>query len=67
MSSLLLTFDDRTIILLDVLTCCFKCYFDPLLPIVVTGECLSDKYCGGPTHKRKPINLELKIKAVYKF
>jgi len=65
--SLLLTFDDRTLILLDVLSCSFKCYFDPLLPIIMTGEYLSDKYCGGPAHKKNPLNLELKIKVVYKF
>jgi hypothetical protein len=66
-SSLVLTFGDRTLILLDALLWCFKCYFDPLLPIIVTRECLSDKYGGGPAHKREPINLELKIKIIYKF
>jgi hypothetical protein len=66
-SSLLLTFGDRALILFDALLCCFKCYFGPLLPIIVTGECLSDKNCGGPAHKRKPINSELKIKIMYKF
>jgi len=30
----------------------------------VTGEYLSDRYCGRPAHKRKPINLELKIKVL---
>jgi hypothetical protein len=63
----MLTFGDRTPILLDALSCCFKCYFDPLLPVIVTGECLSDKYCGVPAHKKKPINLELKIKIIYKI
>jgi hypothetical protein len=67
MSSLVLTFGDRRLILLDVLSCCFKCSFDPLLPVNVTGECLSDKHCGRLAHKRKPINLELKIKIIYKF
>jgi hypothetical protein len=66
-SSRMLTVGDRMLILLDALSCCFKCYFDPLLPVIVTGECLSDEYCGGPADKRKPINLELKIKIIYKF
>lgn len=55
-------FGERTLIFWDALSCLKSC-FDQLLPVIVTGKCLSDKHCGGPAHKRKPVNLELKIKS----